>query len=378
VLDPAPIIDWLIQGAPNDPLALIDALVERLAAAGVRLVRLRLGLNTMHPEVAAVGPTWIRGLGSTRDPVTHRFVERARASGKQPIPQINDGIVDELHLPLDDANLAEYPVLAEMRARGHTDYFIQLLEFEKRRSFVAWSSDAPGGFSDGELAVLRAIRPFLCLRSELVSAYEVTHQLLQVYLGQNAARRVLAGAFRRGQGEQIRAVIWICDVRGFTTWVDGAPVGEVLPQLDAHFERVARPITDGGGEILKFIGDALLAIFPIGDDQSDACRRALAAADLALAAVAADGRLGMGIGLHLGDVVYGNIGASDRLDFTVIGGAVNEVSRVESLCKELEVPLLCTAAFARALGGAQLKSLGRHGLRGVAEPAELFTLARLR
>src|SRR5581483_8635549 len=194
------------------------------------------------------------------------FVERARSSAKQPIPQITDGPADELHLPLVDATIAEYPVLAEMRALGHTDYLIQALPFAQRRSFAAWSSDSPGGFSDGELALLRAIRPFLCLRSELVSSDEATRRLLEVYLGPNAARRVLAGAFRRGQGEQIRAVVWICDVRGFTTWVDRTPVGEVLPQLDAHFERVARPVTEAGGEILKFIGDALLAIFPVGDD----------------------------------------------------------------------------------------------------------------
>lgn len=170
-------------------------------------------------------------------------------------------------------------MLADLRALGHTDYLIQALPFSTSRSFAAWSSDAPGGFSDGELALLRAIRPLVRLRAEIASSEEATRRLLEVYLGPNAARRVLAGAFRRGQGEQIRAVIWICDVRGFTTWVDRTPVAEVLPQLDAHFERVARPITDGGGEILKFIGDALLAIFPVGGVQSDACRRALAAAE---------------------------------------------------------------------------------------------------
>jgi adenylate cyclase len=190
---------------------------------------------------------------------------------------------------------------------------------------------------------------------------------------------VLQGAFRRGEGECIDAVIWVCDLRGFTTLVDGAPIHEVLPTLDRYFECVADPIAARGGEVLKFIGDAVLAIFVDAtrpQQALDAVTDSFAALDRLNAEQAASGRpsLSFGVALHVGAVTYGNIGGTGRLDFTVIGKAVNEVTRVESLCKTLGCRLLLTDAFARACGRADLRSLGRHPLRGVTEAPELFTL----
>ena len=235
-----------------------------------------------------------------------------------------------------------------------------------------------------QLAALVRTVPALSLIIELASLRFATRSLLETYLGSNAARHVLAGAFRRGGGERINAVIWTCDLRGFTSLVDRTPIDDVLETLNRFFEVVADPIADQGGEVLKFIGDAVLGIFPCEPGgQEQACTRALSAATTAFAslatvnqALAAAGRapLHFGVALHVGEVTYGNVGATGRLDFTVIGKAVNEVTRVEALCKRLQRQLLLTADFARASGRDDLISLGRHELRGVSEPAELFTV----
>jgi adenylate cyclase len=199
-------------------------------------------------------------------------------------------------------------------------------------------------------------------------------RLLDVYLGQNAAERVLSGGFRRGSGQLLTAAIWYCDLRGFTSLSDRLPTREVVPLLDRYFETVAGPVVARGGEILKFIGDAVLAVFPTGPEgPRSACERALAAAEESLRVVADLRPLSIGVGLHLGEVMYGNIGARERLDFTVIGAAVNEVCRVESLCKELSVPLLMTGRFAEQLAHQGCVPLGLHALKGVAEPQPVFT-----
>jgi adenylate cyclase len=252
-----------------------------------------------------------------------------------------------------------------------------------RRSSFSCATDRPGGFTENDLELLEETALPLALRVELASAHIATSTLLNVYLGPNAAKRVLTGAFRRGGGELVEAVIWYCDLRGFTTLVDARPVADVVPILDRYFESVAGPVSDNGGEILKFIGDAMLAVFRIEPNMptDEPCARALAAAETALAALGElNATLGtsltIGVALHVGEVMYGNIGARDRLDFTVIGRAVNEACRVEALCKELRVALLVTSSFAAAHPASGVVSLGDYTLRGVARPHELFTLPR--
>jgi adenylate cyclase len=198
-----------------------------------------------------------------------------------------------------------------------------------------------------------------------------------VYLGDNAAARVSEGAFVRGTGVPIEAALWFCDMRGFTALADRRPAADVVRVLDRFFEAVAGSIAPHGGEVLKFIGDAVLAIFPVGDDgPRGACVRALAAAHEAVAGVASLAaepdmpELGLGVALHLGEAMYGNIGASGRLDFTVIGAAVNEVCRVESLCRSLG-PILLTKDFAEHCHD-EVVPRGVHALKGVSTPRELF------
>ena len=378
VIDVTAINTWLAEGAGSDPAGLLQGLVDRILAAGIPVERVRLGFYTRHPEVMQLGARWEPGKPVAVFPFTYRAFLEAQQSGYQsPIKAVVFDGCDELRRRLGPEAVAEFGPLSEMVAAGMTDYFIRsLMASDAKRTFVSVATSAPEGFSEEQLEALRAICPLLSLRVELAGLYDSTHRLLEVYLGKNASRRVLAGAFRRGDGEVLRAVLFTCDLRGFTTLVDQTPVAEVVRRLDAHFERVAQPLNAAGGEILKFVGDAILAIFPLGDDPRAACERALAASGAVLDAVAADGTMKIGVGLHLGDVMYGNVGAANRLDFTAIGSAVNEVCRVEALCKELSTPLLVTSTFVDAHGAAGLQSLGKHSLRGVSQPAELFTLPR--
>lgn len=295
-----------------------------------------------------------------------------------PVARIHAG-TDRIRCRLrgPDADLS-YEITRELAADGMTDYLLHALVFSSgERTYLSFATDAEGGFDDEALAVLDALIPALTTRIEIDALSYAQESLLRVYLGNNAAKRVLEGAFLRGTGEPIRAALWFCDMRGFTTLADRRPATEVVTILDQFFEAVAGPIAPKGGEVLKFIGDAVLAVFPVGDTgPSDACARALSAAREARTAVAElaarDGMppLGLGIALHLGEVVYGNIGARERLDFTVIGAAVNEVCRVEALCRELG-PILMTADFALHCE-AEAESRGIHALKGVAAPQELF------
>jgi adenylate cyclase len=213
--------------------------------------------------------------------------------------------------------------------------------------------------------------------AEVMAWRRKAQNILETYLGGHAGEKVLAGHIRRGDGEDMHAVIWFCDLRDSTPLADSMRRDEFLRLLNEFFECVLGPVLERQGEILRFIGDAALAIFPVAADEGDACRRALDAAREAIrrmeAANAARKRpLRFGIALHLGDVLYGNIGTPTRLEFTVIGAAANEAARIESLCKVLDAPLLVSGPVARHLAGC--RSLGSHQLRGVGEPMELFTL----
>lgn len=272
----------------------------------------------------------------------------------------------------------DYPVCRELAAEGFTDYVARGLGFsDGRKGPMTMATRCPDGFSDEQLASLEPVWPALALRLELASAYIATSSLLEVYLGQNAARRVLAGEFVRGSGTSLRAAVWTCDLRDFTGLSDRLPPLEVTGLLDAYFERVVDAVTRHGGEVLKFIGDAILAVFPADEDPGPACARALAAARLAVASIeqtnaARAERLVIGVALHLGEVFYGNIGGSGRLDFTVIGAAVNEACRLEALCKSLGAPIILSAAFREHLADADLVDLGEHPLRGVRRPQRVF------
>jgi adenylate cyclase len=350
----------------------VRELASRLRAAGLPIWRMSLALLNKHPELLWRTVQWHEHEGVNAIEREHRtaldafFTDSPVAALRQGTAAIRERL---------EHDEPRYPIGRDLKQQGGTDYYAQGLRFSNGEiSYVSWATREPGGFASGTLAALERLLPALAQRVELESAYHATRSLLEVYLGKNAARRVLDGQFRRGGGELIRAAIWFCDLRGFTAVSDRSSPEHVVEMLDAYFERVAGAITERGGEVLKFIGDAILAIFPLTDGDAEACRRALAAAEAALAAL--EPPLVIGIALHVGDVMYGNIGSRERLDFTVISAAVNETSRLEGLCKVLGTRLTLSSAFVAALGDVEVIDLGEQDLKGVRDKLRVYTLPR--
>jgi adenylate cyclase len=281
-----------------------------------------------------------------------------------------------------DAEL-DFPILYDLKAEGATDYFaLPLKSSFGTNHMVTYVTDRTGGFTAQEIADLTRVSQRLALLADLRSQRRIASNILDAYLGPKTGPKVLAGQIRRGTGEEITAVLWSSDLRGFTERSDRLPGTQMIALLNALFDAQATAIASHGGEILKFIGDGLLAIFPIehADKAATAARCALDAAIQAVAAarglmhdppLADEPPLEIVVALHVGTAIYGNIGAADRLDFTVIGPAVNLVSRIEAVAKALDHPIVVSDDFARAYGGP-LQPLGRHELRGLATPHDLF------
>jgi adenylate cyclase len=248
-------------------------------------------------------------------------------------------------------------------------------------AMLGWAATRPLGRSESEL--LRQAARFAAAPLAAIAGHSTLAVLLETYLGRRSAAQVLAGRLRREPGETIRAALLYADLRGFTALSESNPPAAVIAALDAWFDRIAGAVHAFGGEVLKFIGDGLLAIFPVVDGRSGgACDAALRAASAARAGMAHldDARrqqglppLPFGVALHLGEMLWGNIGAADRLDFTAIGPAVNLVSRLEGLCRPLDKAVLISGAFAAEVG-ASLIPLGTHELRGLASPCAVFTV----
>lgn len=378
--------EWLAtyDSAESEPAQLLERFLERLGSVGLRLQRASLWLPTAHPELWGTQVVWTETGGSEviLRPYTITSTATYQNTPGQAVYQAKKALRFRLDIP--DADIP-HPMLLEIKATGATDYLIVPLHNDdaRDRPWIAFATDLAGGFSEAALDRLEALCVPFGWKVRVATAESATRSLLRVYLGPHAADRVMGGEFRRGSGEERESIIWFCDLRGFTRLGDTMSASELVALLDRYFECVAGPIEDGGGEILKFVGDAVLAVFPCGESLAAAAERALQAARAALVALATWSEaqrqkggpvLEMGVSLHVGKVFYGNIGGRSRLDFTVIGAAVNEASRVESLCKELGVALLATEPFAKALVGERLTSLGEHRLRGVRLAQELFTL----
>src|SRR5216683_2329916 len=355
----------------------------RLLGDGVPLWRATLHMGTLHPLIRGVGARWLRELKIIEE---FRILHGNEATGEylqSPIrATIERGTSFRRRLIKDTP---EYPLLSKLRKAGATDYFALALN-RTTRTFpvVAWTTDRPSGFNDADIAALEDINPALAAIAETRAVRRVSANLLDTYLGPQAGRLILAGQIRRAEGERLRAVIMMTDLRGFTALSDRLPGDEVIELLDDYFDAVATPIEKRKGEVLKFIGDGMLAIFPAEDDDdfSQSSVHALEAATEGLTRLDAVNRardavgrseLRIGIGLHLGEVIYGNVGSADRLDFTVIGPAVNLASRIEDLTKRLRRPMLFSSAFAR-ICPRPLVSLGFQPVRGLSEPEEVFGL----
>ncbi|MCB9679349.1 MAG: adenylate/guanylate cyclase domain-containing protein [Alphaproteobacteria bacterium] len=373
----AAIVDWLVS--EESRLLRSDELVEALADRLLQHVpvwRISTAIMTMHPDVAVVSIWWTAEDGvRTEDVDFGRMMPELLVS---PVNALRESSEDALRIRLDAQS--RYALLERFREQGATDYLIMRLPGRRDQMFSV-TTKAPGGFEEAHLALLLGIRRVLSLRLELSTTRHINRSLLRAYLGQNVAQRVLHGEYRRAVGQRIQTIVFTCDLRGFTERVDHRPLEEVLEDLDAYFECVAEPWVERGGEVLKFIGDAVLGIFPVGDDPAGVARLALDAARDSFVRLAErsaalpEGRLPLAMGyvLHAGEVAYGNIGSRARIDFTVIGRPVNEAARLEKLTKEL-APLVLSDAFVDLLGSEEgLVDLGSHALRGVQRSVRLFT-----
>ncbi|GLQ30181.1 adenylate/guanylate cyclase domain-containing protein [Litoribrevibacter albus] len=380
---------WLYQYDPSDkaPDALLERFMSGVNELGIDVYRASMWLPTSHPELWGTQLVWCRGQpvqefrrghDITDTPIYLNTPGEAVHKERQP-----------LRWQLTGEDPLPYPLLDDVKQEGGTDYLIVPFhtDHEKEQPWITFATKRESGFSRLELSTLKELCEPLSWKARVTMAEMATKSLLSVYLGENASNRVMNGQFKRGTGEAIDAVIWFCDLRGFTSLGDTLPCTELVALLDHYFECVSEPIEAAGGEILKFIGDAILAIFPLSSGASEAhkqtvCLNALAAAEEALANVASKSwcghtkealTLSAGIALHIGTVTYGNIGGSSRLDFTVIGAAVNEAARVEALCKDY-APLLATEAFQSHLPKDRMSLVGDVSLRGVSKSLRLYTL----
>lgn len=415
VISPAvhDISDWLIDQALGtaDLGMVIDGLCRRLTDLGMDLVRGHVSVRTLHPVIGAVGMTWRPDQGVEID----EFPHEAQASEgwlRSPFKAMLDAGLSELRLDAGDPAIrARFPLVAGLAAEGVSEYVALLTRFgalERFPSFetrhlddgvlTSWSSGRPGGFTAADLAALRRLMPRLSVVVRVAMRYQFARNALVTYLGRHAGPAVLSGQIRRGDGRTIPAVIWYSDLRNSTPLAERYAGTAFLAVLNDYFEATAGAVLDHGGEVLRFIGDAVLAIFPYatgaaasGDSRwspladlpptpGAAGRAALAAAaaahrrlaDINVARTAAgEATLTFGLGLHVGDVIYGNIGVSARLEFTVIGPAANEGARIEGVCRDLGEPVVVSEAFAD-LVDQPMRPLGRHRLRGVGSEQALF------
>jgi adenylate cyclase len=375
------VIRWLMTEGRHitDARNFLESFASCLTDAGVDVSRITTGVPVLHPQLFSMSALWERDKG-----VTERLY-RADPSqdailANSPIRAAYDGRSFRSRLTKPAEN-HEFPILAELRRGGVTDYVVLPVPFsDGTNKALSLATTRGGGFSDDEIELFRAMTPAVAVNLEIQALRRTARTLLDTYVGRQSGGRVLAGQIRRGMGETINAVVWLSDLRGFTSLSESLPRDELIEMLNRYFGPMCDAVEANGGEVLKFIGDAVLAIFPVGRDAAAACRRSLDAARTAHAAIEAENRLRAtsgypqilyGLALHVGDVMYGNIGADARLDFTVIGPAVNLTSRIESMCKSLNRSPLLSAEFAR-LSGMKIELLGEFALKGVGTPQLIY------
>ena len=390
--------DWVVRaglrGMPEPDL--LRGFCKRLHAAGVPIARALVIIDTLHPVHEGHVFRWrsdqaaeseVREYGRT-----DQGGEAAESWRRSPFyGMLQSGALRlRKHLAVEPGD--EYPVFAELRTEGQTDYVALIQRFAEDATIgemdsvhSSWTTDGPGGFDAAQVAALERLVPELALAMKSAALAGILDTLVTTYLGRDAGRRVLGGRITRGVAERIEAVLWFSDLRGFTSIADSSPPDTIIPFLNDYAEAIIPAIEEAGGDVLKLVGDGILAIFN-ADEIASACGCALAAQRSARARLAAlntrRGEAGLPVtaaylGLHVGEVFFGNIGSQKRLDFTVVGPAVNEVSRIVAMCRSVERNVLVSAAFleaARPEDRARLVSVGRYALRGVARPQELFTL----
>jgi adenylate cyclase len=398
------IVAWTVRAGLDglDQADLMAGYCERLVDAGVPLWRASIGANALHPLIDAQGHRWVAG-GGVREEVYSRMntPEQDEEWRHSPWYWMIENRAWQLRRRLAvGEGTNEFPLLAGLAAEGGTDYWARIVAFgdggnvpstswnkgglgEQHGLATSWAAREPGGFAERDLALIDATLPAFALACKATMAVDTAHTLVSTYLGHDAAGRILRGEIERGRVNTMHKVLWFSDLTGFTRIADTLPREQLLDLLNAYADCLVGVVHQHNGKVLKFLGDGILAAFDRAE--GDPCGRALDAAEAARQAIARLNHQRSGAGLpvtgftlalHEGEVLYGNVGSRDRLDFTVIGPAVNELSRIQAMSRSLDQPILVSASFAAACGNqrARLVSLGRYALRGVGRPQELFTL----
>jgi adenylate cyclase len=381
------VVNWLMDGARSAQQGdhVLKKLCDDLLACGIPLWRVAVFVRTLHPDVFGRSFVWRPGADVVVSQAPHTITTRDDYL-RSPVLAVYETGKPVRHLLTGPPGADETPFLADLRAEGVTDYVaIPLVFTDGSLHCVTWSTKHPGGFTDEHRdAVRRIIHPFARV-AEIRALQRTASNLLDTYVGNNAGARVLAGQIRLGHAEKIHAAIWLSDMRGFTTLSDRLPPEAIVDVLNRYFECQVPGVVEHGGEVLKFMGDGLLAIFPIASDDSDVkevCARVLEAARAARTNVAAldasEGatlghQLRFGLALHVGEVLYGNIGAVGRLDFTCIGPAVNLAARLEKIAAKLGRTVIASTRFAQQCP-SEMESLGEFSVAGFASPQTAYGL----
>lgn len=381
------IADWLIDGARSAPAPtdMMAQTCERLVAAGLPLWRVGVFIQTLHPDIFGRNFIWRPGAEVVVGTADYGIQDSAEFRNS-PLAILYEKR-QEVRYRLDDPESKRFPFFDDMREEGVTDYIaLPLLYVDGSVHASSWTTKDPGGFSDAHLAALRQLVPPLARLIEVIGLRRTATILLDTYVGNRAGERILAGQIRRGHTETMNAVIWLSDLRGFTRLSDRLPSEIVVDILNRYFDCQVAAIRKRGGEVLKFMGDGLLAVFPVAADDGNAaaiCDQVLEAVHECRASVAdlvySEGghtveRFRFGLALHIGTVLYGNIGGGNRLDFTCIGPAVNLAARLEKIAGSLHRTVVASASFAGLCAGGDWTDLGEFPIAGFAKAERVFGL----
>jgi len=382
-----PILDWIVTEGRLEPNLgrFVDQLMKRAVAAGLPIWRFYIGLQLVHPQMVATGVLWRCDQGYEEVPRLHGIMTSSAYIGS-PMQEVRNTGGPVRYCLKDDLPEGAHTVLHELKAGGGVDYIGFPVRLSRQGSIpvASFATDQKSGFSEEDVADLRRLVDMMGAEAEIFIYRNIAETVTDTYLGHIVGEQILRGQIKRGDGQEINAVLWFSDLRDFTGLNERMSAPDLLELLNNYLQLVGDALKANGGEILKFIGDGVMAYFPaedalflpmVTDSAVAAARRLVDDIEAANEARATGGHdpVRFGIGLHVGPVTFGNIGTEDRLDFTVIGPAVNRTARLEGLTKQLGVPILASAEF-NAASTVPLKSLGKHTLRGVPEPVEVFTL----
>jgi adenylate cyclase len=378
--------DWLIDGArsaPNPPQMMAET-CERLVAAGLPLWRVGVFVRTLHPDIVGRNFIWRPGAEVAVGSANYEMLDSPEFRNSPLAIVFGEG--REVRSLIDGPDSKRFPLFDDLRSEGVTDYIaLPLMNTDGSVHVSSWTTRQPGGFTDEQLDSLRSLVPPLARLIEVTRLRFTASILLDTYVGNRAGERILGGQIRRGHTDTMHAAIWLSDLRGFTALSDRLPAETVVDILNLYFDCQVSAIRAHGGEVLKFMGDGLLAVFPIDEyvgNISHVCSQVLEAARESRANVEAMHypigetieRFRFGVALHVGKILYGNIGGGDRLDFTCIGPAVNLAARLEKIAGRLHRTVVASAEFARASAG-DWDDLGEFPIAGFLKTERVYGLA---